>query len=629
MNSKSFFFSRKFWPIFWTQFWGALNDNMFKNAMVILITYKAYSLLGLGVDQMVAVCGGIFILPFFLFSSISGQLADKLPKNKMIIFTKALEVVIMSLGAVGYMTESVLILFVSLFLMGLQSTIFGPAKYSVLPELLDENHIVKGNALVEMGTFLAILIGTIIGGILISLNSGPLYISIAIIMTSVVGLLCSLKLQKLKAVGPELKIDFNLIRSTMEIVQISRKTRSVFISILGISWFWFFGAILLSIFPIYVKNTLNGDESVVTLFLALFSIGVAIGSVVCEKCSHERVELGLVPFGSIGMSLFVLHLFYIGTPYESSEVLNVMGFLQQAGTYWIVADLLGLSIMSGFFIVPLYTFIQMRSDRHERSRVIASNNILNALFMVVASILLMGLFAAGVSVTQIFLVLFVLNTLVSIYIYTVIPEFLWRFICVILGRIIYRLKITGLENIPNEGPAVLIANHVSFIDWLVVSASVKRPVRFVMHYSFMKNPLFAFLLRGAKVIPIAGQKEDPELLDQAFDAIAATLEDNEMVCIFPEGQITRDGKTNSFRPGIERIIKRNPVPVIPMAIKGLWGSFFSRKYGSALTKFSVIPKNIWGKVELQIVPAWAPEVVQASKLEAEIKMLLNESSGEE
>lgn len=624
MKTKNLFFSSKFWPIFWTQFWGALNDNMFKNAMVILITFKSYSLLGLGVDQMVALCGGIFILPFFIFSAISGQYSDKLPKDKLIIFTKILELVIMILGSIGLLTESVITMFIALFFMGLQSTIFGPAKYSILPELLDENEIVKGNAQVEMGTFLAILVGTILGGVLIGAEQGKVYVTIGIITIAVIGLVCSWKLPRLKSVEPDLKIDPNILRSTFDIIKLSRKTKSVFISILGISWFWFFGAILLSIFPVYVKDVLHGEESVVTLFLALFSIGVAIGSIICEKCSHERVELGLVPFGSIGMCWFALHLYLLGTPCTTNETLNVSEFLAQSGSYWIVFDLVGLSIMSGFFIVPLYTFIQMRSERSERSRVIAANNILNALFMVAASVFLMGLFAMGFSAVDIFLVLFVLNVAVSIYIYTVIPEFLWRFVCVILGRLIYRLRISGLENIPNEGPAVLVANHVSFVDWLIISASVKRPVRFVMHYSFMKMPVMSFFFRGAKVIPIAGQKEDPEMLVKAFDAIAATLEDNEMVCIFPEGQITKDGKMNSFRPGIEKIISRNPVPVIPMAINGLWGSFFSRKYGSAFTKFSVIPKNWLSVVELTIQPALQPETVEAAKLEMQIKNLVKE-----
>ncbi|HXH30913.1 MAG TPA: MFS transporter [Bacteriovoracaceae bacterium] len=625
MDQKPLLLSDKYWPIFWTQFWGAMNDNVFKNAMVILITFRAYSMLGLSVDQMVAVCGGIFILPFFVFSSISGQLSDKISKSKLVVYTKMMEVVVMGLGTLGFLYESLSLLFISLFLMGLQSTIFGPVKYSILPELVEENDIVKGNAYVEMGTFLAILIGTITGGVLIGSENGGLYVSGSILFISLLGLACSFKIPSLAAVDPSVKIDINLVRSTWEVLKIGKQTKSIYISILGISWFWFFGATLLSIFPVYVKDTLHSNEAVVTLFLAIFSIGVAIGSVFCEKFSHQRVELGLVPFGSIGLSAFVLHLYSVSEPIAlTGNLLNVSEFLSVPGTYWILFDLAGLSIMSGFFIVPLYTFIQMRSPREIRSRVIAANNIVNALFMVAAAVMLTVLFSLGLKVTDILLVLFVLNTLVSVYIYTVIPEFLWRFLCVLMGNMIYRLKVRGLEHIPHEGPAVLICNHVSFVDWLIISACVKRPVRFVMHYSFMKIPLLSIFLRGAKVIPIAGSKEDPDMMEKAFDKISETLKDDEIVCIFPEGKVTYDGELNSFRLGIEKIIQRNPVPVIPMALRGLWGSFFSRKYGGAASKLSVIPKRFLSRVELLIHPSWAAQEVEASKLQSKVKSMLDE-----
>ncbi|MFP5387455.1 MAG: MFS transporter [Bacteriovoracia bacterium] len=626
MSNKNLILKRKFWPVFWTQFLGAFNDNLFKNAMVILITFKSYTLLGFSPDQMVALCGGIFILPFFLFSSLAGQCADKFSKSSLITYTKFSEILIMIIGSVGFLMESVGILFVALFLMGLQSTVFGPVKYSILPELLDDNEIVQGNAEVELGTFLSILLGTIAGGLLISLSHGAYYLSATTILLAILGLWTGTRVLKLPPVEPALRVDFNLFSSTLDIISLSRKTRSVFISILGISWFWLFGAMLLSIFPVYVKNTLYGNEGVVTLFLALFSIGVGIGSIICEKASHERVELGLVPFGSIGMCLFVLHLYFIGAPYEDpGTTLTLTEFLAQKNSWLIVTDLLGLSIMSGFFIVPLYTFIQVRSERTERSRIIAANNILNALFMVIGSLLLMGLFALNLKVHEIFLVLFVLSTAVSIYIYTVIPEFLWRFIAVIIGRIIYKLNIKGNENIPNEGPGVLIANHVSFVDWLLIAASVKRPVRFVMHYSFMKIPFMSFLMRGAKVIPIAGAKEDPKILEEAFEAISQVLKDGELVCIFPEGKITHDGKLSVFRPGIEKILERDPVPVIPMVIRGMWGSFFSRKYGSAFSRYSLLVKNFRMNVDLLIGNAWDEAgKVQASEMEVKIQSMLNE-----
>lgn len=607
---------KSFYPLFWTQFFGAMNDNIFKNAMVILIAFKSYTILNLTPDQMVALSGGIFILPFFLFSSISGQLADKYSKTTLVVMTKIMEVAVMVLGAFGLVQENLILLFVSLFLMGLQSTIFGPVKYSILPELIEEDLLVKGNALVEMGTFLSILIGTLLGGILIGYPGGTVYVSVVISIFSITGLIVSLKVPKLSAVTPEMKLDANLFKSTWEVISLSRKTHSVFISILGISWFWFFGATLLSIFPIYVKEVLGGDENVVTLLLAIFSIGVAIGSIICERFSHKRVELGLVPFGSIGLCVFAIFLYFLGAPdLKTESAVNISLFLQRSHSYWVLLNIAGISVMSGFFIVPLYTFIQVRSDRESRSRVIAANNILNALFMVLASVMLMIVFSLGATVVDVFLILFGLNLLVSIYIYTVIPEFLLRFCCVILSRILYRMKVSGSENIPDEGPAVIVCNHLSFVDWLVISGSVRRPVRFVMHYSFANIPFLSFLLKGAKVIPIAGAKENPEILSRAFEQIHATLMEGEVICIFPEGKITHTGDLNPFRQGVEKIIEKFPTQVVPMALHGLWGSLFSRMPGKKSKFRSTVTLDIGKPLNAQDVNAEALEKIVKTMLE--------------
>ena len=623
MKNKNLLLSKKFWPIFWTQFSGAMNDNVFKNALVILIAYQSSTILGFHSEQMVALCGGLFILPFFLFSALAGELTDKYPMHLLVRMTKLLELFIMVVGASGFIFHNIVLLLMSLFLLGLQATLFGPVKYSILPELLSDNELVKGNAYVEMGTFLAILIGTILGGVFISSPNGQWLTAIVVVIFAFIGFLVSLQVKSIEPIDSNRKINFNIFSSTNEIIAIAKKTQSVFMSILGISWFWFFGAALLSMFPVYVKTALNGDANVVTLLLAVFSIGVAIGSIICEKLSHERLELGLVPFGSIGLSLFVLDLYLAGPLPSSQSVRTIAEVLTAPGMLRILVDLGLLSIMSGFFIVPLYTFIQTRSDRTDRARVIAANNILNALFMVLSAGMLVLLYSFGLKVTDIFLVLFILNSLVAIYIYTVIPEFLLRFVCVIMTRLIYRLKIVGHPHIPQEGPAILVCNHVSFVDWLIIASSVKRPVRFVMHYSFTKIPFTGFLLKGAKVIPIAGAKEDPKIMEEAFVKIKATLDEGELVCIFPEGQITKDGKLNSFRPGIERILESNKVKVIPMTINGMWGSFFSRKYGKAATHFMAIPRTIWSLVTVEIDPAIVPQEVTAKSLEDYTQKMLD------
>lgn len=534
----------------------------------------------------------------------------------------------MLIGGLGFITENIYILLASLFFMGLQSTFFGPVKYSVLPELIDDEELVHGNALIEMGTFVSILLGTILGGLLIAVpKSGALYVAIATVVLAIIGTLVSMKVTALKPANPELKIEKGIIRPTWEIIKISKKTKGVWNSILGISWFWFLGAALLSIFPVYVKDVIRGNQEVVTLFLATFSIGVACGSMICEKLSKERLELGLVPFGAIGMTVFILDLYFNGSPKLLPESLvNIKGFLNMAGSYRILIDLFLLSIFSGLFIVPLYTYIQQYSDDETRSRVIAGNNIINAAFMVASSIVLALLYQLGLGVKEIFLVFAILNIIVATYIFTVIPEFMIRFCIMILARMIYRLKVINGQNIPQEGAAVLVCNHVSFVDWMIISAGIKRPVRFVMHYSLMKIPALKYFLKAAKVIPIAGAKEDPVILEEAMKQIALELKEGEIVCIFPEGKITHDGELNPFKKGIERIISETPVPVIPMVLKGLWGSFFSRKHGPAASRPSVIKETIWSQVMLEIDCEISPQAVSAENLELKVREMLAERS---
>ena len=625
---KHLLFDRRFWPAFWTQFFGAFNDNVYKNALVILITYKAYVLGALGPESMVALCGGIFILPFFLFSAMAGQICDKYSKSKLMFLIKVWEILVMLIGAFGFYTENMLVLLTTLFLMGLQSTFFGPVKYSILPEIVNDRELVQGNALVEMGTFVAILLGTMLGGVLIAIDVyGKIYIAFAVILFALIGMLFSLKIKPLGEVSPHLKINWGLFQPTWQITKITMKKRSVFLSVMGISWFWFLGAALLSIFPVYVKNIINGNEHIVTLFLALFSIGVAIGSILCEKMSRKKLELGLVPFGTIGMSLFILDLYLVGKPLQlTSEIIGLREFFQNPAYLRVVVDLIGLSIFSGFYTVPLYTLVQHESDPDERSRVIAGLNILNAFFMVGSALFLTLFYQIGMSLPQIFGVLALFNLLVSLYIYSVIPEFLLRFIAVILSRFSYRVRVIGDDHIPDKGGCILTCNHVSFADWLIIYAGINRPERFVMWYKFANIPLLKYLFRDAKVIPIAGKNENETILNQAMLEIENGLKNGDILCVFPEGSITRNGKLAGFRPGIERILERVDVPVIPMTLNGLWGSFFSRKYnGKALSHPVALFTNFLRKVRLDIYPAWKASEVTAKKLEDFTRSKLDEN----
>lgn len=623
MSQMKLLRDKRFYPLFWTQFLGAFNDNFLKNALVILITYKATAVLGLTSEQMVPVSGGIFIFPFFLFSATAGQIADKFEKGRIIRLIKCAEIGIMALAAPGFLLGRFDFLLGVLFLMGLHSTFFGPIKYSILPQHLEERELVGGNALVEAGTNLSILLGTIAGGVLVSLRGvGPVIVSAGLLGVAALGYLASRGIPLAPPVEPALRIQWNPIPPTFEIFRFARRNRPVFLSILGTSWFWAFGAALLSLFPHYCRNVLGAGEHVVTLFLTIFCVGCGIGSLLCERLSRKRLELGLVPFGSIGITIFTADLFFRGAPaFVAATPLGALDFIREPQGLRILIDLLMLSVFSGFYIVPLYTMIQERSAPSHRSRIIAANNILNALFMVASAIGLVGLEAMGLSIPRIFLALSALNVAVAISIYTILPEFLIRFAIWILANLLYRLRVTGDEAIPAEGPALLICNHISFIDWMIIAAGVRRPVRFVMDHGFFKGFLLKRIMTRAHVIPIAPGRENPTVLDSAYRRIADELRAGELVCIFPEGRITRDGKMNELRPGMLKIVGETPVPVVPMALNGLWGSLCSRKGGRALAR---LPRRLWHRIELRVGAPMRPEGITLEQARVAITSLRKE-----
>lgn len=625
MSLKMIITGKKFGPLFWTQFLGALVDNVLKNALVVLVTFKGLTLAGLDSASLVALASGLFILPFFLFSPIAGQLSDKVQRAKIVRATKLWELGIMSVAAVGFWLHSPVLLLGVLFLAGTQATVFGPVKYSMVPDLVDHQDLIEANAYIEFGTFLAILIGTIAGGVLISLPGGEFWVIATLIALSVAGLLMSYRVPDVPVACPELKLEANPLPSMSSLFHLLRKSEAIFNSILGISWFWFFGAAILSVLPAYCKDFLGAGEQVVTCFLAMFTCGIGIGSILCEKLSFKRVELGLVPIGSIGMTIFLIDLFFVRPDWvvDSAGLLELPEFLASSSGPRLLMDFLLMSVFGGFFILPLYTLIQERSDTGVRSRIVAANNIVNALFMVIASLVIMALHALGVSFPAVFLILGVLNMAVAFYIYSLVPEFTLRFWSWVVARALYRIQPVGSENIPKDGPAVLVCNHVSFVDWLIVSALVRRPVRFVMYYKFFNIPLARYLIKQAKVIPICGQKENPKILEAAFDQISAELEAGELVCIFPEGEITRDGEMGVFKSGVEKILARNPVPVIPMALQGVWGTFFSRSGGGALRK---MPRHWLSRISLVIGPVVPADKASAEELHAVVRGLLQEKT---
>ena len=601
MSLKLISTDRRFSPLFWTMFLGALNDNFFKNALVIIIAYKSVSLMGLNAQSLVAMAGGIFILPFFLFSATAGQLSDKLSKSKLIKYTKVTEFLIMLIAGIGFYTDSFYVLLVTLFLMGTQSSFFGPLKYGIIPQLLKREELVTGNAVVGGGTFLAILLGTIVGGLAVVSDSSSIVIGLGIILVSAVGFVSSLFIQDVEAVDERVKPDFTFFKPTFEIIKITMKDKKVFHTCMGISWFWFLGAAILSLLPNLCKDVFNSSEKVGTLFLASFTIGMGIGSFVAEKLSQKRPEMGMVPLAALGMSLFLIDMSYSAMNFShqsGAELFNISEFFSHEYSLRTLFDLFMVSIFGGMFIIPQFTFLQDYAPRNILSRIIAGNNIWNAIFMVTAAVCIMILSGKGVSIPWIFLILAFGNLIYSLYTYFQNSAVTLRFIFWMMSKFFYHVKIEGREHIPEKGAVVIASNHVSFVDWIMVMAACPRPVRFVIDHVYYYKTGFTFWLKQAHLIPIATKRDNPEMLDQAFNEIRNGLSSGEVIGLFPEGWITRDGKLRKFQPGIKKIVSMQEAVVVPMVIDGLWGSFFSFE-GKGVMKGFQFRKR---RVTLKILP---------------------------
>jgi len=617
----SLLLQRRFGFYYMTQLFGAFNDNVFKNALIIMIAFQAVDL-DLNVNTLVNLSAGLFILPFFLFSATAGQFADKYEKSSLMRKIKLLEVAIMVCAALAFYLQNINVLIGLLFLMGAQSTLFGPVKFGILPQHLKSEELVGGNALVEAGTFLAILIGIIVGGSLIADKEyGKYLVSMVLVCTAVAGYLTSRGIPLAQAADPKIRINWNPITETWRNFHFTRQNRVVFLSILGVSWFWFLGATYLTQLPNYTKIELGASEQVVTFLLALFSIGIGIGSLLCERLSGHKVEIGLVPLGSIGLSVFGIDLFFAGFETHGAEILNFESFLQQPGAWRLIFDFIMIGIFGGFYIVPLYAMILQRSEPTHRSRIIASNNILNALFMVMSAAISIVVLNSGLSISALFLILALLNIAVAVYIYSLVPEFLVRFLVWLLTHSIYRVNKLGLEHIPDEGPAILVCNHVSFADSLIIAGAIRRPVRFVMYYKIFKIPILSFIFKSVKAIPIAGAREDIAMLKKAYAEISQALRNGDLICIFPEGEITNDGEIHSFKPGVKKMLDRDPVPVIPMALSGLWGSLFSRKDGPIVKRR---PRKFLAKITVALSEPIPAEEFDTALMEDKVRVLRHE-----
>lgn len=420
---------QRFRPFFLTQFLGAFNDNVFKTALITLVAFHAASLTTIDGSTLVTLLPGLFILPFFLFSATAGQIADKFEKSVIIRFVKLFEIGIMAFASAGFFMHNIWLLAVALLMMGMHSTLFGPVKYAYLPQHLKENDLIGGNGMVEMGSFVAILLGQVLGAWLATVSHHEIFTSMAILAIAIMGYWTSRGVPNSPAADPKLRINWNPITETIKNVKLIWAKQPLWLAIVAISWFWFYGATLLAQFPNFAKNVLHGDESVFILLLGVFSIGIGLGSLLCEKLSKGVVELGLVMLGATGLTIFGIDLYWSSTSIHQVADGIVFNYQYFFFNHWrLLADIAFIGLFGGFYIVPLYVLIQTRSEKQYQSRVIAANNIMNALFMVVSAGFSILIFNQGYSIPQLFLTTAILNVLVSIYLCIRQPEYFTTFL---------------------------------------------------------------------------------------------------------------------------------------------------------------------------------------------------------
>lgn len=615
--------TRRLAPLFTTQFFGAFNDNLFRAAMLVILVFGGL-IAAEDTNFFVNAAAGLFMLPFFLFSATAGRLADKFEKSKLIRIVKIVEILVAALAGLALFLQNVPFMLFVLFLFGTQSAFFGPLKYSILPQHLHESELVGGNAMVAMGTFVAILLGTLLGTAVGGGRFASAYdvLFALILLTALTGYLASRKIPRAPPKAEVTGSVWNPVKDTLEIIRLARQKKAVFLSILGVSWFWLLGGLYLAQIPNLTKVHLFGDETVVTLLLGFFTLSIAVGSLLCEKLSGRKIEIGLVPFGALGLSLAGVDIFFAINAIEVTAERGAWAFLAAEGTPRVLIDMFLLGVFAGFYEVPLYASIQARTAEQHRARVIAATNILNSLCMVLGSVFaIVWLSIIGFSIPVLFLTLAVSTLLVAAFIFNQVPEFAMRFIIWMLTHSMYRVTHQALRRIPEKGPAMLVCNHVSYVDALLIAGAVPRPVRFIMLKRIYDIPVLNFVFRTGRTIPIESPRVDAKAYDRALKEIQAGLEAGDLLCIFPEGKLTTDGEIDEFRPGIERILEAAPVPTIPLALQGLWGSFFSHKGGAFRNT-----GRIWSRVKIVAGEALRPEGLTATRLRAEVMALRGDAA---
>lgn len=589
--------TRRFLPLFLTQFLGALNDNLFKTALVTLVLFRLADAdggaLGLSGPMLSAIAGGLFILPFFLFSATAGQLADRFEKSRLTRAIKLVEVAVMGLGAWAVVAASVPAMLGVLFLMGMQSALFGPVKYAILPASLAADDLVAANALVEAGTFLAILIGTIAGGLLAAPADGPFFIAAAVIGTALLGLITSLFVPKTPVAAPDLEVRLNIVAETWGLLAALRENRTLSLTVLGISWFWSVGAVLLSQVPAFTRDVIGGDETVATLILAVFSLGIGVGSLLVSRMMKGEISAGPVPFGALGMAAFAFDLAFAAAgrgPDAGAAMIGLSAFVAAPENWRVIVDLAGLAVFGGLFVVPLYAILQHHAPADRRSRIIAANNIANAALIVAGAALSAGALALGVGLAGLFMSMAVATAVVAVIVCGLLPDALVKVLLWRLFRLFYRVEVEGLENLKAAGDrSVIVVNHVSWLDAPLLAAILPRKPVFAIDTEVARKWWVKPALRVVRAFPV-----DPTRPMSTKSLIREVREGNPLI-IFPEGRITVTGGLMKIHEGSAMVADKAEARVVPIRIEGLQLTPFSKLAGK-------LPIRLFPKVKVTIFP---------------------------
>ncbi|MEY3196948.1 MAG: hypothetical protein RLZZ59_316, partial [Pseudomonadota bacterium] len=583
---------RRFLPLFITQFCGCFNDNLIKNALVILVTYKLAEQMIFPTALMILIANAVFISPFIIFAGIAGQIADKFERSGIVRIIKAAEVFIILLAIYGFHHESILILYVCIGLMGIHSTFFGPLKYSMMPDQLRKEELLGANGYVEAGTFISILIGTLMGGFCISNIN---FVMVVMLLFAISGFVASIFIPKSRNAIPDLKINFNLIEETISIVKYSYNKKQIFLTILGISWFWFIGAALLAEIPMLTRDVFQADENVANLFLAVFSIGVGFGSFWCNKLFENEITTKYVFMSAIGLSIFGIDLFFASSAsaikYPVEELISVGDFISVPNNWRILLDLFLIAAISGLYVVPLFAVMQYFSSPNHRSRVIAANNVINAVFMIASTVFLTLLFKLGFSVPYVLLIISIANLAVAAYIYRLIPEAriipepLVRMFFKFLFDKMYNVEVRGLENFEKAGKrSVIIANHISYIDPALLGVYLPERVTFAINTAMSEVWWVRPFLKVGKAYPI-----DPSN-PMAIKSLINEIKRGKKIAIFPEGRISTTGALMKIYEGPGMIADKADATILPIRIDGAQYTHFSKlRY---FTKKKFFPKIV-------------------------------------